>query len=282
MKWVLFFLIITSQRVLALEGFSELGAPVPENIKTSWNATASIEATFSNGAVSKSSKGTGVLIDYDQETQTGYVLTNGHVAGCPSQKFRCSYWITFFTETKTTISSQNIKLKKEAPEYDLALLEVKFKKDVNLKPARLALSIETINNYEQLYAIGYPNVDSRKKSAWTAKKPNDSSRRIKRFSFGQKLLVRKNVTHPKYPYAAETTTHFDAEILLTHNADTLKGNSGGPIVLASSDEIIGINSGVFMPAKGNRHCESNTDKDTPGCTYFAIPADLIQKFLIEN
>ncbi len=271
---ILFFILVSfvfQLQIQADEGFSEASTAIPPSLQTAWDATVRIKLDlWQNSKITPQGQGSGVVINYDFNKKTAIVVTNGHVASCPGGQ--CVYNVIFFSDKKASKTLNSVKLLKDFPTLDLAFLEVSMG---DLVPSVAALRETTIDLLgSEVAAIGYPGLYLRNKKTWQNSPPQDASKSIKRFSAGE-VLKRRPLNFANYPYGLHTTTTLSVPYVLTHNADTLEGNSGGPVVETQSGQVVGLNTGILNPSKNHQHCESAVLEQTLNCSYYLIPSDLI-------
>lgn len=266
------------------EGFSSV-APSHEGLRRAWNATASI-TNFGNFDKQKSEIGdilvisdsafesSGALIQ-KLDSKRGLVITNAHAASCPPHK-RCRLQI-YFSVDGNRIAARSAKVVAEVLEKDIALIEIEMK-DVDLAkiPTIEVASVYSSSNSEVVYAIGYPDLAKRKKLDWQTTQPKNSNSRLKRISNGMQVNILSKVKVPAYSFLDGRTFRFEAGPILFHSADTLSGNSGGPIV-NEKGKLIAINSGIEFGSepKHSRYCFQNGSLSLVdlGCSYFAVSYD---------
>jgi len=257
------------------EGFSEVSTPVPSEITNVWNATVRVNATQIKNLNSHSqTAGTGIVISYNSSTREGIIVTNGHVAGCQHAK-ACNYQITFQTTELQKSLSTTAKLVGEYPHLDLAYLKFIAPKKIEPTVAEFDNNARDIAINSDVVAIGYPDLPTRSKEVWKSGRPEGFRKKIKRYSTGQALGIRKNLINDRYPYTPDLAAYVNFPYVIKHNADTLKGNSGGPLIELATGKVIGINSGIIESPDGSPHCESQNNHSTPGCVYFSIPSDVV-------
>lgn len=283
----LYLIISTSIYTYAqnFEGFST-DAPASPAIKRVWDATARIRNTGNFNKVDKdtgrfqvlasSSEGSGVLIK-KIDSRIALVITNAHVASCPPRG-RCRLQVNFEIDGRS-VSTLSAKVKDLVLTKDIALVEVKFRESdlAKIEAAPLALS-SAITDTDTVYAIGYPKLSLRKKTEWQVTVPGNYSSKLKRISQGRKVEVLSSVSADEYQYSDGRVFQFSVGPLIIHSADTLSGNSGGPLV-NDRGEVIGLNSGIEFGSgpKHYRYCypHGTYSNVNLGCSYFSISSDVL-------
>lgn len=277
------------------EGFSSAGTDVPANLLSTWNATVKIQKTASLQASNTSqsvSSGTGLIVDFDSATQTVTIITNSHVAGCP-RGLKCLYNITAFSDKEEPLSLVGSEHVADFPELDLTVLKAKWKKwslwsklmdnKTKLPPpsvATLATAPGDLPLSLEVAAIGYPSLDDRSQTSWQTDRPVDYNKSIKRFSIGIITGKRSQFVYENYPYEKDphnqnkATVTLQLPYVIKHNADTLKGNSGGPLV-STTGEVIGLVAGIVNASKNYDYCDHSSTGQQPACFYYAVPSDVI-------
>lgn len=297
LKGLMVLILVISSHATADEGFSEAGTPVPAVVKTAWDATVRIQKTITQsigGGSTSNSMGTGLIVDFDPKTQTITIVTNSHVAGCP-RGLKCTYYITVYSDKddKSSFSLPNIQHIADFPELDLTILKAKWektslwpwltKKTNKLAPppiATLAVQPQNLPLDSEVIAIGYPNLRLRNKKAWQTDRPDNYDKATKRFSIGKltgrrKPFISENYVYEKNPQNQnKETVTLNLPYVIKHNADTLKGNSGGPLVSATG-EVIGLTTGIVNASKEYHYCDGYSAGQQPTCFYYAVPSDVI-------
>lgn len=279
--WIIFTLFIQNFSH-ALEGFSNANETPQAHLEEAWEATVELRRVVKKVGSSQSfgrEIGSGVVVSYSATRQTAIIVTNAHIGGCVTP-YKCQYDVSFFTDKKSqvTFNGSSVKKLKDFPSYDLAFFEIELKNKLVPQVARLASVTHHFLKGSTVVAIGHPDLSLRKNSHWVGTKPSGSKKHTKRFSEGQTLGTRPQMQFSGYPYVANTKSQLNLSYAILHNADTLGGNSGGPLV-NSHGEVIAIVTGKLNMPPGHPHCESPHDSHTPDCIYFSVPSDLILKKL---
>lgn len=285
MGWLFCLFILSASANVNYEGFSTV-EPSDDKIKLVWDATARIrnignfdkidKSTGDIQTVASSFEGAGVLIQKLNSTNA-LVLSNAHVVSCPPAK-KCRLQVSF-TINGSRLSANNSRLIQEALTKDIALIEINMSEENLAKiPVAPMASVHKILEDQRVFAIGYPQISLRKKSEWQTQVPENYNSKLKRISSGQRIKLLPYISAPEYQYIDGRTFHVQVGPILIHSADTLSGNSGGPLVNANG-EVIGLSSGIQFGSnpKHNRYCfiSGSDSSENLGCSYFAISSNAI-------
>lgn len=261
-------------------GFSTHTDGFSPNLLNAWNSTF----LFTFSAFGRLSTATAFIVDV-KKTQTGhdiYFLTNYHVfEGDCSPHGRCfsatvrrgigwnSLKRDFISQSRDVVLMDFIEVVKVSRNPDLALLKARLEgkgktpTELRLRPLPIRDQCHQMKG-ERVWIIGFPATHLRNKPGSAIERPEMT---YKRWSSGIALDV--EITGSRYG---------ETQSFLTTTADSLSGNSGGP-VLDQSGRVVGMHS------IGRANQESGyayAGDETPGAERFhsgAIPCFAIHEFL---
>ena len=251
------------------EGFWD--CTVPESAREAWQSTVQVRLIriCEPGETQRKVKiGAGIILEIDSERQAAIIVTSKHcIDGLTNRQYL--YDIKFpgkpekESEKEKYYTARNVSIIETQPFRDLVYLEVKYPD----KAQFLAANLQPIDNdhkpYDNLIAIGFPNLQMRSRKSWNVSRPKNFKKIIKRFSRG-KLLAKGQSADNVY--------------ILAHNADILPGNCGGPLV-DHNGNVIGINAGLFYPdvAKNSESSKYDYCPGNPNMFYYAVSSSEILK-----
>jgi hypothetical protein len=264
-------------------GFSSQANELSPNLMKAWDSTF----LFTFSAFDRLGTATAFIVDI-KKAPTGYdvyFLTNYHVfendcsphGRCFSAAVRRGIgWNSikrdFIGQSQDVVLMDYIEVMKVSRNPDLALLKArlggeeskgKTPTELRLRPLPIRAQCRQMNG-ERIWIIGFPSTYLRDKPESMIAQPKLT---YKRWSSGLALDVR--LTASRYG---------ETQNFLMTTADSLGGNSGGP-VLDQLGRVVGVHSiGVANQASGHAY-EGN---ETPGAERFhsgAVPCFVIQEFL---
>jgi S1-C subfamily serine protease len=243
---------------------------VPPEALAGWTATVLIErevVASREGRIFQNEKhrGSGVIAKiYDHDDgREAIVVTNAHVVQC--RQLMCRTRVGFGSGTAMVWSSRVERLA-TIPEKDLAVLRVRVPTRAEAGEARFA-SFQASSGDRRLFAVGWPDAWSRRRRV--DERPKDRRRREKRVSEGRLIH-----TPLRFPFKSRFCSEPTAMKVLLHNAETMPGNSGGPIV-DGRGIVVGLNTATL---------KSENQSGPSRTVHLAIPAEAIveELNLVEN
>ena len=165
-----------------------------------------------------------------------YVITNGHVV-----EEAGSVNLLYENEDGSYSEYKNLKILASDEDIDIALIAV----PQGFSRKALSLNTKTVNDADEVWAAGFPSLNG--KPMWQ--------------------LSRGTVTNNRA--RIDELLSSDISTLIQHSADIDSGNSGGPLLVASSGSysVVGINTWKAVSREG---------------TNFAIPSKVIASFVSDT
>jgi S1-C subfamily serine protease len=246
------------------EGFMDYN--IPGFAQKAWQSTVQLRITLIHARGRREGRpmiGAGIILDLDEQKQEALIVTVNHYNnGRKNRKFK--FEVRFPGEPKNKSGEEKYYTARRTAiiltqaNKDLVYLKVKYPK----KALPTAAPLRVIDNEravpESLMTIGFPFLQLRQLEKWNTPVPENYKKLIKRFSRGN--LIGKGLSRNKV-------------YILAHNADMLKGNSGGPLV-DQDGNVVGINLGMFhLNTKGNTGASNSVyTSGSANRFYYAISA----------
>ncbi|MDZ4676788.1 MAG: serine protease [Oligoflexia bacterium] len=264
---ILCVFIFTYQFAHAEEGFHPLSTLAPIFQRTE-KATVCIYAVSSNG---KTARGTAFLVGtkIEKNKTIGIFLTNAHVVERIKSDFAYNsrvqvgyhYQILGTVVSTSDANSWITKLTNygaKDSDLDMALVEIEMPKGRILEPVQF--KVDPVSAGDQVYLLGNPALNMRK--VWNVPKPE----------IYLVTLWSQGIVSGYAQFEGRKNSKLQHRTLW-HTADTLEGNSGGP-VMDSSGYVVGITKARMGSPELNK--EYKYIKHLKGV---ALPAKEIQEFL---
>jgi S1-C subfamily serine protease len=246
------------------EGFMDYN--IPGFAQKAWQSTVQLRITLIHARGRHENRpmiGAGIILDLDEQKQEALIVTVNHYRnGRKNRKFK--FEVRFPGEPKNESGQEKYYTARRTSiiltkvNKDLVYLKVKYPK----KALPTAAPLRVIDNDravpKNLMAIGFLFLQLRQLGKWYTPVPGNYKKLIKRFSRGN--LIGKGLSRNKV-------------YILAHNADMLKGNSGG-LLVDQGGNVVGINLGMFhLNTRGNTGVSNSVySSGTADRFYYAISA----------
>jgi S1-C subfamily serine protease len=273
-KYLFIFLILQIQfYARAEEGFYPL-ATLPPVLQRVEKATVAVYGYGSmSGGGAKQTRGTAFLVGIKtvKNKQLGIFLTNAHIVERMRRELAFPARITLAYHHKSEVTQDSaiddqawaVSLKDYGPmdaERDLAILYADLPKNRSIEPVQFRDTDLQAN--DPVIILGNPAMNNR--INWAVPKPDGGLRTVWSRGTVYSYQIARGRKTPSIKYRT-----------LWHNADTIDGNSGGP-VSDSGGSVVGITCGrVGDGVEGSYEYI----KEAHG---YSVPAKEIQAFLQAN
>lgn len=248
------------------EGFNETTSGLPPAVAEAWDSVFQLQIAAPDGI----EMGTAFVIKIDRGFV--YFATANHTVGnrclegrCPNAALRQNSVLerfpdrpSYFYASKGSLTFDQISVHKRSVNPDFAILKAAIPADFDRSrlPRPLPLNFAGSNTGEKVYLIGFPVVQVR--TCTTARRIFHDNQILKRWSEGIQTGERRS----------DNNGDSDTRYWVTSSTDSLKGNSGGPLLNANGDVISVQVKSMTTTTQGSCYTESRINPASlPAITY---------------